>query len=150
MIFNFDEYILTILYKSGWCPTRYININNDIKLLNDNGFYPSQLIQQFLHNFINLTIIHNHAKVKTVMDYFHFSINTAINSGDITWVSEQYSEQCNTSLCIIGEAYRRQLILCMSDVGEIYAGIDDSLYIVGLTIESAITTLINGYDLIEL
>lgn len=150
MNLNFDKYTLSILYKSGWYLNRYINIDDDIKLLNCNGFYPGQLIRQFLHNFGNLTITHSHAKVKTINDYFHFDINKAIYGVDISWILEEYSDRCKTPLCIIGEAYRRQLILCMSNNGEIYAGIDDILYVVGNNIETSIVTLINGYDLIEL
>jgi hypothetical protein len=104
-------------------------------------------VKDFLTRFGGLWIKHPHAKVKEKTDYFHFDAIKAINSIDSGWVLEEYSDRVNKDLCIIGEAFRRSLILCMSPDGHVYAGIDESLFLVGESGELAIETLCMGHDL---
>ncbi len=150
-MFKFSEKTSELLYKAGWSVDRHFSsADKYIKFLEDEDFYVSDAVKGFLFVFGGLLIRHPHAKLKEKIDYFHFDVIKAINSGDTTWVSEEYSSRVGKKLCIIGEAFRRSMVLCMSEDKKIYAGIDEFLFFVGDSPESAIEALCNGDDLKEI
>ncbi len=150
-MFKFSENTLKLLHKAGWSEDRRSSAADEyIKALEHAGFYVSDAVKEFLCVFGGLFVRHPHAKVKERIDYFHFDAAQALDSGDPTWVSEEYSFRVGKKLCIIGEAFRRNMILCMSEDKKIYAGTDESLFFVGESPESAIEALCNGDDLKEI
>jgi len=150
-MFKFSKKTLELLHKAGWSEDRHsFPADKYIKALEDKDFYVSDAVKKFLSVFGGLLIRHPHAKLKEEIDYFHFDVIKAINSGDPTWVSEEYSSRVGKKLCIIGEAFRRIMVLCMSEDKKVYAGTDEALFFVGESPESAIEALCNGDDLKEI
>lgn len=125
-------------------------MNEYQKALEQAGFDVSDAVKAFLERFGGLWIQHPHARVKDKTDYFHFDVIKALNSGDPAWVSEEYSLRVENSLCIIGEAFRRSMILCMAPDKAVYAGVDEFLCFVGDSGEAAIESLCNGDALEEI
>ena len=150
-MFKFNKNTLELLHKVGWSENRhFFSADEYIKALEDEDFYVSVAVKEFLSVFGGLSVRHPHAKLKEKTDYFHFNVTEAIDSGDPTWVSEEYSDRVGKRLCIIGEAFRRSMVLCMSENKEVYAGADEFLFFVGESPESAIEALCNGDDLKEM
>jgi hypothetical protein len=149
-MFKFSKNTSELLHKAGWSENRHFSSNDYVKALEDEGFYVSDAVKAFLSSFGGLSVRHPHAKLKEKTDYFHFDVTEAINSGDTAWVSEEYSSRAGKNLCIIGEAFRRSMILCMSEDKQVYAGTDEFLFFVGESPESAIEALCSGDDLKEI
>lgn len=150
-MFKFSENTLELLHKAGWSEDRrFSSADEYIKALETEDFYVSDAVKEFLSVFGGLSVRHPHAKLKEKIDYFHFDALKALSGGDPTWVSEEYSSRVGKKLCIIGEAFRRSMVLCMSEDKKVYAGIDEALFFVGKSPESAIEALCNGDDLKEL
>lgn len=150
-MFKFSENTLELLHNAGWSGDRNFPSADDyIKALEDEDFYVSDAVKEFLSVFGGLFVRHPHAKLKEKTDYFHFDVIEALDSGDPTWVSEEYSSRVGKKLCIIGEAFRRSMVLCMSEDKKVYAGIDEFLFFVGESPGSAIEALCNGDDLKEI
>lgn len=150
-MFSFSKETLQLLHKAGWDENRKDTIVSEyLKALECEGFHVSEAVKEFLYYFGGLFIKHPHAKIKEKFDYFHFDVIKALKSGDTSWVLEEYSSRVGKELCIIGEAFRRSLILCMSPDRCVYAGIDEALFFVGNSGDSAIETLCHGYDLQEI
>ncbi|OQY58692.1 MAG: hypothetical protein B6245_10500 [Desulfobacteraceae bacterium 4572_88] len=147
-MFRFCEKTLLLLRAAEWSEDRHSSIaDNYVRLLGKEGFIVSKNIKEFLYKFGGLSIRHPHAKCKDITDYFHFDVIKALSSGDTSWVLEVYSSRIGKNLCIIGEAFRRSMVLCMAPNKEVYAGIDEKLFYIGDSGESAIESLCNGHEL---
>jgi len=150
-MFRFSENTLKLLLNAGWSENRRTSLADDYtKALEHKNFHVSDAVKDFLYKFGGLSVIHPHAQLKEKNDWFHFDVIKAINSGDPGWVSEEYSSRIGEKLCIIGEAFRRSMILCMSPDKKVYAGIDEKLFYIGDSGESAIECLCNGDELKEI
>ncbi len=145
---KYSENTLRLLRDAGWSENRRFALLNKYKqALESNGFSVPAAIESFLNSFGGLLVKHPHAELKEQTDYFHFNVIKAISGGDPAWVTDEYSSRVGKQLCVIGEAFRRSMTLCMSSDKKVYAGLDDMLFLVGNSIKSAIETLCNGNDL---
>jgi len=147
-MYGFSKKTLDYLHSAGWYDGRKCEQLDEYKrILNQKEFEVSDTIEQFLKHFGGLFIKYPHAKVRDACDDFHFDIIKAINGGDPNWVSGDYSARTGEELCIIGEAYRRDMVLCMSPTGKVYSGADDFLMFVGTSGEETIESLCTGRKL---
>jgi hypothetical protein len=147
-MYAFSKQTLDSLRHAGWYEGRECEQFDEYKrILNQEEFELSDTIEQFLKSFGGLLVKHPHAKVHDVIDYFHCDVVKAINGSDPNWVSADYSERVGEPLCIIGEAFRRNMVLSMSPTGKVYAGVDDFLICVGASGEDAIEALCTGREL---
>jgi|JI10StandDraft_1071094.scaffolds.fasta_scaffold305936_2 hypothetical protein len=145
---KFSKVTTSYLEKAGWSNDRnFQNTLEYLNALNSEGYRVFGSVENFFKNFGGLVIKHPHGKAKEKEDYFHFNVIKAIENYDSSWILDEYSLQSGKELCIIGEAFRGNLVLCMSQDQNIYAGIDEDLYLVGVSIEEAIENLCQGKDL---
>lgn len=148
-MFHFSKTIFNLLTQAGWSPSRECeHFQYYRQLLTAHHFQLSEVQAKFLKNFGGLLIKHPHAVKFDLIDNFHFEVEQALQGGDPDWVKEDYSERVGESLCVIGEAFRRGMVLCMSPTGKVYAGTDDWLVYVGASGEEAIEALGAGRKLI--
>ncbi|MDM8549382.1 SUKH-3 domain-containing protein [Desulfobacterales bacterium HSG2] len=151
MMLRFSEKTLQLLRNAGWSEDRHFSPADEYtKALEHEDFYVSDAVREFLYKFGGLSVRHPHAKIKEKTDYFHFDVIRAINSGDPGWVSEEYSPRIGKELCVIGEAFRRSMVLCMSPDKSVYAGADENLFFIAESGELAIESLCNGDELKEI
>jgi hypothetical protein len=147
-MYGFSKKTLDYLHHAGWYEGRACGQLDEYKIiLNKKDFELSDTIEQFLKHFGGLFIKYPHAKVRDAYDDFHFDVIKAINGGDSNWVSGDYSARTGEELCVIGEAFRRDMVLSMSPTGKVYSGADDFLTYVGASGEEAIEALCTGREL---
>ncbi len=147
-MYGFSKKTLDYLHQAGWYEYRKCEQFDEYKrILNQEEFELSETIEQFLKRFGGLIVKYPHAKVRDACDDFHFDVLKAIHGGDTNWVSGDYSARTGEELCVIGEAFRRDMVLSMSPTGKVYSGADDFLTYVGASGEEAIEALCTGREL---
>jgi len=163
----FSQKTINDLHHAGWYEGRKCKPFSEYKrLLNQENFELSETIEQFLKSFGGLSIKYSndvfeqffrsfgplfvknlHTKARDATGDFHFDVVKAVHRVDPLWVLVDYSKRVGEPLCIIGEAFRRDMVLSMSHTGKVYAGADDFLVYVGTSGEEAIEALCTGREL---
>ncbi|SFE54946.1 SUKH-3 immunity protein [Paenibacillus algorifonticola] len=114
----FLEQTLKVLTQSGWFIGREIDISETNKMLKTRGFDVFPCVEQLLREFGELE--YSYLKLDGKVESFHFKPKLVL--GDIM-EREDYSEfeyWFNEPLVVIGEAYRRNMNMFMSESGKVY------------------------------
>jgi hypothetical protein len=120
-----------------------------VRALNSEGYTIVPNVADFLREFGGLTLTFSHARVAGVQDDCHF--DPALAAADVSseWVT-YWGGGVDERLCVIGEAYRRNMTLVMGPSGRIFAGRDELLSVVGDDAIDAIEALCTGRSPVKL
>lgn len=134
------------LLQSGWNPERSVDAAGYKEQLESEGYLVDTVILEFLTRFGGLYVEHPHAKVPGAID--HFSLNPVEAADSICYERvATYEERVGEKLCVVGEAFRRHMVLMMSSSGVVYAAYDDTLVRVGNSGQDALEALCTGREL---
>jgi SUKH-3 immunity protein len=117
-----------------------------IEYLRSEGYRVFATVERFLSVFYGLTISYPHYRDPTVVDRMHFDAIVAARDVFPEHVAS-WEKLVGQGLCPIGEAFRENMTLVMSDAGVVYAGRDAVLLRVGSSGEDAIEALCAGEEL---
>jgi hypothetical protein len=146
---KFSDATLDILCRAGWHEDRLVDTSGYEEALQSRGYPFHPAVEDFLRHFGGLRVVHPHAKVTHMQDYFDLDASKAAESTLPEWVS-LYSERVGAPLCVIGMAFRDYMVLVMDPSGTVYAGYDNVLRKVGESGPDAIEALCSGRVLSEI
>ncbi|MCS5504102.1 SUKH-3 domain-containing protein [Lysinibacillus sp. A4] len=133
-----------VLKQSGWNPNRKIDINSQVKYLENKGYVVFDCVKEALEQFGELKCIYeNDGKSES------FVIEPKEGLGDLDRRHyKRYEVIIGNDLVVIGTAFRDNAVLYMSKQGEVYAVLDDYyIWKVGCGIYEALNNLCEGREL---
>ncbi|MBM4361114.1 MAG: SUKH-3 domain-containing protein [Deltaproteobacteria bacterium] len=134
---------LECLQRAGWTPSRRAAPDEYIKLLRSEGYPAGPAVERFLASYGGLRVTHPHHKLPALLDEFHLDPKQATDGIYAERVAE-YSARVGEPLTVVGEAFRGNMVLLMSEGGRVFAGKDDLLLLVGESGDAALETLCEG------
>lgn len=143
---SFSERTARLLSQAGWSPHRTVDASQAVAYLRSDGYAVFATVERFLSVFFGLVVRYPHYKDPTVVDRMHFDAEAAARNVFPETVGG-WASLVRTALCPIGEAFRENMTLLMSEQGKVYAGRDDLLLEVGSDAEEAIEALCAGQEL---
>lgn len=149
MAYKFSPKTLTALKRAGWNEDRQVDTSEYIEFLQARGVPVHRPAIRLWECFGGLRVVHPHSRVPEAEDYFEINPIQATRRTDVRNL-RRFSERVETPLCIIGEAFRGNMVLLMDPTGRVYAGLDKLLKLVGSSGEEAIEALCSGQKLIPL
>ncbi|MCU0390623.1 MAG: SUKH-3 domain-containing protein [Thermoflexibacter sp.] len=146
---TYTNEIKTILLNSKWREGRKVWIYKEKMCLAIEKYILTPKVEIFLQEYSGLSIYFK--TISEQQDFFHFDVCKVIEEFDKRWIDEDYINRISTSnLCVIGQAYSNHLTLLMDELGTVYGGYDDLLYLIGKSGEEAIENLITKKGIIEI
>lgn len=143
---GFTARTVGLLTQVGWSRSRNVDISTVTTCLRSEGYEVLEAVERFLAVFYGLTISYPYYKDPTVVDQTHFDAILAAQDVFPEHVAS-WEKRVSQSLCPIGEAFRGNMTLVMSETGVVYAGRDAELFRVGPSGEDAIEILCAGEEL---
>jgi hypothetical protein len=125
-----NQYVAKILQEAGWHKSRNIDISEQEKILNEEGYYIFESAKQFLSEYDELTIKYLQ-KIDEDDNAFCFikiiDLNDTININVIEAAREifistvkKYEKYLSVKLIPVAEARRRNVIVCISEDGRFF------------------------------
>lgn len=149
---RFSQKTKSCLENAGWISGRSEKslCQNYEKLLEDRNFIVNPVVKRFLEEFGGLRVFY--LQNNGNQNSFHFNVYRAVveHGHDPDWICLDYGRQVGKPLCVIGEVDSDNLVLSLSESGEVYAGCDDILMQVGNSVENALEVLCNDKEFKEL
>jgi hypothetical protein len=133
--------LLSILRRAGWFPNRRVDVQYTIPILQENGSEVHETALGFLREYASLTLKFPHARVAGVMDDVHIDPVLASLHVGPGW-AEHYSERLGEPLCVVGEAYRGNMVMLVAPSGKTVLGRDELLLFAGESPIEAFTKII--------
>lgn len=122
--------LLHMLRRAGWFPNRRVDVQYALPILQENGSEAHETALGFLREYASLTLTFPHARISGVMDDVHIDPVLASLHVGPGW-AEHYSERLGEPLCVVGEAYRGNMVMLVAPSGKTVLGRDELLLLAG-------------------
>jgi hypothetical protein len=141
--------LLPILRRAGWFPDRQVDVQYALPILQENGSAVHEAALTFLREYASLTLKFPHARVSGVTDDVHIDPVLASLHVGPGW-AEHYSERLGEPLCVVGEAYRGNMVMLVAPSGKTLLGRDELLLLAGESPLEALTKIILDQEMPEI
>ena len=150
-MYHFAPAVVTRLHQQGWNEDRQIDISSYLAALESEGLEVSDAARAFLRSFGGLTFTFPHKRVPNETDTLRIDPVDAASEACMGWFAA-YSEQVGASLCPLGFVHSGYMTLLIDPCGRLYAGFDDTFFLVGESPEEAMEQIFGprSYTKIEI
>jgi hypothetical protein len=143
---NNDLNLIKLLENAGWYEGRKLGYEEISEMVKNEGFAELPNVISFLQEFMGIKIIFKNKRNGVKNDDITFSFEDATDLEVPERINEEYSQRIGKELCPIGTAFRRYVVLMMSNDMCVYSGFDSSLCKIADSGIDAIKAMINGDD----
>lgn len=145
-----DPRINAVLKNSGWHEGRSLNKNEIIKQVIEEGYPILEKAISFMQSFGGLLIHFDNLLNGIKNDTVNLDFENATHIESREKVENRYVPRIKKELCLIGSAYRDNLILLMSADGYVYGAYENYLCLISATGEGALESIILNKNFIEI
>jgi hypothetical protein len=141
--YEFCQSTLKCLRESGWFVGRAVDVAPFASGLIKKGYDIFPAATEFLRSFGGLRVVHPHAKVWAMNDFF------VLNPADAAYLDDHRDEVekwAGEILCPIGVAHRKYMDLLMAVSGTVYVYMDGLLLRVASSGPAAIEAICTGAE----
>lgn len=132
----FSERVLKLLYKSGWTEQYSVDVSEYIRILNEEGFFPGEIIVQFLRRFGNIKVLDTHPVLKSEHMYFSIDPENA-HERRPAFFYKKVRNLIGEEIYPVGDAGMEPMLLLMSESGRFYGNYESALFYFGASVEEA-------------
>lgn len=141
-----DPQTQQLLFGAGWSPYRQVDISNDVKDLEKEGFTIFPSVRTFLESFNGIALEWSYYNQRSQRDlYTDVWINgsRAADSLFSEWIDD-YKEALGVGVCPVGKAEHNHFTLLISAEGQMYGVFDELIVEYGANGIEAIDTIVTG------
>ncbi|NLK63439.1 MAG: hypothetical protein GX287_08345 [Fusobacteria bacterium] len=114
---------INLLKKAGWYEGRQVEIEEEVRLLEERGFEVSEKVKEYLREFNGIHIKIQDPYFEDEIDEHYIDVEDAMGDAADRYMVVLYEKKVKENLVFVGGMDNDNLILMISETGKVYCSV---------------------------